>query len=88
MTSNLHIIPAPSGVADLLWHHRHHPIGIPQLTQHELGGWGIALPLDGWYSSKRWAADVLPLWIEHHQRAVAELTASPWTDMGAGTNAS
>ncbi len=80
--TDLPTIPNPSGVASLLLHHTgRNPIGVPQLIHHDKhDSWGIALVIDGWYSSEEMAAGALELWIKDHQRAVAELTASPWID--------
>ncbi len=76
----------PDGVRHLLYHHGGvaSPIPwIPEVMHDEEGNVCIVLILDGFFKSEESAAEVLPLWIADHERAVAELAASPWADMGA-----
>ena len=49
------------------------------------GGYGVALVLDGYYSTERDAADMVPLWRESLRRVLADLAkVDPYSD-GPGT---
>ena len=62
--------------ADLLMHHSHIPIAgaRPFVVQHSDGGWGIAIVIDGWYTSQASARDMADYWdTASHRPFVAAL---------------